>query len=213
MRRLNGRPLISHSVRQALASELFDCVAVSSDSAEVLDAAAEAGAQELVRRPTSLAGDRAPKVPAIQHAAEEVELRREKRYATVTDLDVTSPLRTVDDIRAAVTLLENSGATNLFSVAPARRSPWFNMVRLDEDGRPSLVIPSGVSRRQDAPETFDMNASVYVWTRAALDEGSVIVPTACIFVMPPERSFDIDEEVDWLIVSALAAEREDLGGM
>lgn len=213
VRLLNGRPLVAHSVTHALESGLFDCVAVSSDSSEVLDAAAAAGAQELVRRPDVLAHDRAAKLPAIHHAAETVEAARSVRYDVVVDLDATSPLRTVEDVREAVRLLEASGATNVFSVTSARRSPWFNMVVIDDAGGPSLVVGSGVHRRQDAPAAFDLNASIYAWTRQALAEGKLIVRSARVYVMPPERSFDIDDETDWFLVEALAARRPDLGGV
>ena len=74
-------------------------------------------------------------------------------------------------------------------------------------------LPEGVLRRQDAPETFDMNASVYVWNRKSLaQKAQVFFPTTRIFEMPPERSMDIDSEFDFEIVSWLMNKRVKANG-
>jgi N-acylneuraminate cytidylyltransferase/CMP-N,N'-diacetyllegionaminic acid synthase len=96
----------------------------------------------------------------------------------VVDLDATSPLRTADDVRGAVALLESSGADNVITGAPAHRSPYFNMVEVAADGSVALAKAPGaaIARRQDAPPCYDMNASIYVWRRAALDAGDTVPP-------------------------------------
>jgi N-acylneuraminate cytidylyltransferase/CMP-N,N'-diacetyllegionaminic acid synthase len=120
---------------------------------------------------------------------------------------VTSPLRRPDDIVAAVALLEaDPAAANVITAAPARRSPYFNLVERAPDGSVRLVRPSDppILRRQDAPECFDMNASIYVWRRARLSaELPVVNQETRLHVMPEERSHDIDSELDWSIVTYL----------
>ena len=210
VRQLLGKPLIAHTLEQAQAARLFDFIAVSSDSEEILEIAQKYGADLLVERPLELAGDSAPKLPAINHCVEEVERRIGKRVDVVTDLDVTSPLRLVEDIQGAVSLLEQENISNVFSVSPARRSPYFNLVELDNDGVVRLSKPPTVPivRRQDSPACFDINASIYVWRRSALfHDMSLFNPDTQLFVMPEERSIDIDNELDFQIVDQLMRQR------
>lgn len=208
-----GLPLYAHSVRHAAASGIFDRIVVTSDAPEVLEGAAEHGATDTVVRPPELASDTAGKVPAILHAVLEVERLQNLRFATVVDLDATSPLRTVDDIRGAVALLESSGAQSVITGCESRRSPYFNLVELDSATGTVAVAKRAAQpflRRQDVPRTFDMNASVYVWQRDALAADPVVFfPTTRIFEMPESRSHDIDSELDFRFVRWLMEEGMD----
>lgn len=210
LREVAGKPLLAHTVEHALGAGIFDVVAVSSDSPAILDAARRFGAQELVERPAELASDTAPKVPAIRHAVRTVEERRGVRFDTCCDLDATAPLRSADDVRQAVSLLEDRGVKNVFSVVPARRSPYFNLVEVGPDGvaRLSKKLDKPVFRRQDAPACFDMNASIYVWRRDALDlADTVFLDDTAAYVMGHRSAFDIDDEVDLKVVELLLKER------
>lgn len=206
-RELAGVPLYAHSVRHAVDSGLFDRIAVTSDATQVLDTALSFGATDVVVRPAELASDSAGKVPSILHAVLEVERRRGVAFDTVVDLDATSPLREVSDIVGAVELLESSGAESVITGAPAHRSPYFNLVEVDGGTGTVAVsksLAAGILRRQDAPPTFDMNASVYVWRRDALEvDPRVFYPTTRLFEMPVERSHDIDSELDFEYVGWL----------
>lgn len=206
VRMLHGKPLIAYSIEQACASKLFAAVAVSSDSEEILRIAADFGADHLVRRPAELATDAAPKLPVIRHCVAEVEKRLGFEHDTLVDLDATSPLRSIEDISGAVALLEESGVGNVITAAPARRSPYFNLVEVGTDDvvRLSKTLTHPISRRQDSPACYDMNASIYVWRRRALyDLTSVFGPDTRLFVMPEERSIDIDSELDFQFVEVL----------
>jgi N-acylneuraminate cytidylyltransferase/CMP-N,N'-diacetyllegionaminic acid synthase len=200
IRLLNGKPLIAHTLERALASGLFAAIAVSSDSEAILEMAGKWGADFLIRRPDELATDKAAKIPAIRHCLEETERLIGLQPITFVDLDVTSPLRSVDDIRGAVALLEDRGVSSVITGTPARRSPYFNLVEEGADGfvRISKTLDQPVVRRQDAPKCFDMNASIYVWNRNAfLAEPSVFYKDTLIFEMPENRSPDIDSEFDF----------------
>ncbi len=206
LRPLAGKPLLVHSLEQAHASGLFAALAVSSDDREILAAAAAAGADHLVERPRSLATDEAGKLPAIRHCAAEVEAREGRRFEVLVDLDATSPLRLPEDIRGAVALLEERDVTSVITGAPARRSPYFNLVERDPAGFVRLVktAEGPILRRQDAPPCFDMNASIYVWRRDAfLAAPAVFYPDTLLYEMPEERSVDIDSELDFALVELL----------
>ena len=210
IRNLAGKPLIAYTLEQARTSGLFDLIAVSSDSLEILEIALSLDADLLVNRPVELASDTAAKLPVIRHCVEEAERISGKRFDVVVDLDATSPLRLVADIQDTVDMLEREKISTVITAAPARRSPYFNLVELGENGMVRLSKPPGkpIVRRQDSPKCFDMNASIYVWQRAALfNYPTVFNADTQLFVMPEERSIDIDSELDFEIVEFLMKKR------
>ena len=202
LRLINGLPLIAYSLQQAVESKLFAQIAVSSDSAEIRETALAHGATFVIDRPAQMASDTAPKVPAIRHCAETSE-KEFGKFDIVVDLDATAPLRIVADIVGALNLLIATDADNIITGTPAHRSPYFNLVETDSNGIVHLSKPllESVSRRQDSPECFDMNASIYVWKRdALLNNQSLFAPSTRLFVMPRARSFDIDDQADFEMV-------------
>jgi len=213
VRILAGKPLIAHSIEQALASGLFSDIAVSSDSVEILDIARKYGATILVKRPVEMATDNAGKLQVIIHCFKAAEKESGKVYQTIVDLDSTSPLRLVADIVESVKLLEESGASNVLTAAPARKSPYFNLVEFNDNGilGVSKSLPKTVLRRQDSPKCYDMNASIYPFRRDALtDATSVFFDDTKLYVMPEERSIDIDSELEFQFVEFLMKKRNDV---
>jgi len=93
---------------------------------------------------------------------------------------------------------------------PSRRSPYFNLVEVDQAGKVSLskTLDGSVARRQDAPKSYDMNASIYIWKRdILLNEQSIFLEKTGLYVMPEERSIDVDCELDFKIVELLMGEK------
>lgn len=210
IRLMAGKPLIAHTIETALASNLFEHVVVSSDSVEIQTASQEVGAEVFFTRSQHLASDTAGKLDVIKDCF----LRSEEHYATrfdyIVDLDATSPLRTTADIQNAFMLFQQRKAPNLITAAPARRSPYFNLVEQTPEGKIVLSksLPNRIVRRQDSPPCFDMNASIYIWTRDALLNGStVFLEDTALYVMPEERSVDVDSELDFAIVNFLMERR------
>ncbi|MDG2992385.1 acylneuraminate cytidylyltransferase family protein [Candidatus Synechococcus calcipolaris G9] len=210
IRDLHGKPLIAYTVEQAIKSQLFELIAVSSDSKKILDIAQSYGVNILVDRPSNLATDSSSKLNAIRHCVETVEYLSKQKTDIVVDLDVTSPLRLPEDIKGAVNLLEAKNIGNVITGSPARRSPYFNLVELGHNNVVRLVksLNKPIIRRQDSPACFDMNASVYVWRRDILfNYPTIFNIDTQIFVMPEERSIDIDTELDFEIVEFLIRRR------
>ena len=215
VRDILGKPLIAYTIEQARQSGLFSSIAVSSNSEKILSAARAFGADILVRRPDELASDTAPKVPAIRHCLETAEHRLGRQFAVFVDLDATSPLRLPEDIVGAVRLLEHRGVSSVITGTPSRRSPYFNIVELDERGMVHLSKDRDqpIVRRQDAPECYDMNASIYVWKRDIFWRNpAVFYDDTLLFEMPAERSVDIDSELDFEIVRMLLTQRAQTRG-
>jgi N-acylneuraminate cytidylyltransferase/CMP-N,N'-diacetyllegionaminic acid synthase len=209
-RDLLGKPVLAWSIAQARETGLFEAIAFSSDSDALLEAALKAGADIAVKRPDEMATDTAPKLPAIRHCLEQAIARTGRTPEIFVDLDVTSPLRLASDITGAVDLLRQSGAPNVITGAPARRSPYFNLVEQRTDGSVGLSKSANppITRRQDAPRCFDMNASIYVWRVASfLERPAVFYPDTRLFEMPEERSIDIDSDLDFALVELLLRQR------
>ncbi len=209
-RDLLGKPLLAWTIEQARESGLFAAIAFSSDSDRLLETALKAGADIAVKRPDAMATDTAPKLPAIRHCLEQAIAHTGNVPSIFVDLDVTSPLRLASDITGAVKLLQDSGARSVITGAPARRSPYFNLVEARMDGTVGLskMADPPITRRQDAPRCFDMNASIYAWRVAAfLENPAVFYPDTRLFEMPEERSIDIDSDLDFALVDLLLRRR------
>lgn len=210
IRTLIDRPLIAHTIDHAKAAGIFAAVAVSSDSDAILDVARQYGADLVIKRPAELASDTAGKMPAIIHALETAEAKLGLKVDFHFDLDATSPLRLKEDILACAEMLLNSGVGSIITGSQAHRSPYFNLVERAPDGHVhvSKRLEQDVLRRQDSPECFDMNGSIYGWRRDVLRKTpTVFQPDTQIYVMPRERSIDIDEELDFMLVDFLMRKR------
>jgi CMP-N,N'-diacetyllegionaminic acid synthase len=199
IRMLGDIPLIAHTINQAAESGIFSAIAVSSDSQAILDVARDFGVQHLILRPSNLASDTAPKVPAIRHCCVSVE-RTSGLFDYVADLDCTVPYRLTSDITGAFDLIEGRNVSSLITGTAARKIPYFNMVELTSDGfvRISKSVQPPLIRRQDAPKCFDMNASIHIWQRSTLfSSDDRLHQDTILFEMPFERSIDIDTELEF----------------
>jgi CMP-N-acetylneuraminic acid synthetase len=202
IRNLHGKPLIAHTIEQALSVKSIDAVYVSTDSPEIAEVARQYGAIVPYLRPAELATSNAAKVPVIQHLCEWV-LENDGEFERVVDLDPTSPLRTVADIEACLALLD-AHTDAVITAFESEKNPYFNMVEHKPDGNIGLVCqPAGmVVARQQAPHVYSMNASIYVWHRHTLTKG-LWNGRLKLHIMPRERSIDIDSPIDFAIVEML----------
>ncbi len=203
---LAGRPLIVHSIHQALAHPAIDLVFVSTDDIEIARIAEEAGAGVPYLRPSHLATDSAAKAPVIEHLVRRLE-QDGQSIDRIVDLQPTSPLRMSEDITACLALLDHDSDC-VIAVCAAAENPYFNLVELDCDGYAQISkgLAGAVVARQQSPAVFAVNGSAYCWHRDTLDKG-VLGGRTKVHVMPRERSIDIDSELDFRIVELLIAER------
>ncbi len=162
---------------------------------------------DIIRRDESLAGDSAPKVAVIKDCLEKMENRKDKKYDVVVDLDITSPLRKVDDVKNAVDKkLSRDDTDVVYSVTGSRRNPYFNMVK-EETGYFVKAIKSEYTARQQAPVFYDMNASIYAYSPKALKEKEAKVffnDKADAVIMKDTAVLDIDSEEDFELMQVIA---------
>lgn len=203
IRELHGKPLIAWTIEQALATPSIDAVYVSTEDDEIAEVAASYGAVVPYRRPDELATSAAAKIPVIRHLVEFLESQGEQ-IDRIVDLDPTSPLRDVQDIENAVSLL-GPDVDAVITGYPSDKNPYFNMVEQKPEGNYGLVVRSEAVSRQSAPPVYAMNASIYVWHRQTLEKGLWDGRTM-FYEMPRERSVDIDSELDFTLVDLLMTE-------
>ena len=205
LKTINKKPLIFYSIDQAKKSKLFKKIVISTDSKKIKNYVKKLGIDCWFLRPAKLATDKSSKIPAIQHALIKAEEYYKQKFDTIVDLDVTSPLRNVSDIKKALLQFKKKKSTKLISGCPSRRNPYFNMVEIKNKKLLRVKkLNKKIFRRQDAPQTFDCNASIYIYKRQALKNFTTFYDGKTIlFKMPEERSWDIDNKFDFKIVEFL----------
>lgn len=194
-----GKPLIAWTIEAALAAGSIDRVVVTTDDAEIAEVAAAHGAEVPFRRPAELARDETPGIEPVLHAIEVLP-----GYEMVVLLQPTSPLRMAHDIEGAVAMA-GSGAM-VVSVTEAPHAGW--IFPMAPDGRLGIGPNQPAARRQDMPKQYMLNGAIYVArcdalcaSRRFLDDGTLG------YVMPVERSVDIDGPSDWRLAELLLADR------
>ncbi len=174
LKMLSGRPLVYYTL-SAIRSymdahpDVTAEVALNTDSLELIDQVEGQNLVEnviIVKRENELAGDTSAKVHVIQDTYRKCS-KQVKKYDFVVDLDLTSPLRRLCDIERAIDRMVSDKTYDVvFSVVKSRRSPYFNMVELKNDGYFRKICDSDFTARQQAPATYELNASMYVYRNA-----------------------------------------------
>lgn len=207
-RTLGGRPLVAWTIEAALRSRYVDRVIVSTDDPAVIEVATALGAEAPFVRPPELSDDHASSVDVGVHALEACGLAGDPGWLVL--LQPTSPFRNDDDIDAALDLARERAATSVISVCPPDKSPY-SMFRPRDDGtlQPLLDITMEqlqTARSQDFPSVFEINGATYVvripWF---LERRAYFADDTLAFVMPRERSVNIDTEDDFALAEVIAA--------
>ena len=191
---LNGHPLISYSITEALKSKYIDKVLVSTDDEKIASVAREYGAAVPFLRPEELASDKAKTIDAVLHAIDFLSQNGEI-YDTFVLLQPTQPLRTVEDIDGAIEEYMGNKCVPLVSVSPVDDHPL--LIRTIKDGKlETLLNQSSTCRRQDMPQYYKVNGCIYINEINQIDENTSFNDNKLPFIMPKERSVDIDDYSD-----------------
>lgn len=214
IRPIHGKPMIAWSIEQALTCPEISRLIVSTDHPEIARVAREWGAEVPFMRPPQLASDTASKWPVWRHALDFVERQLNWHVDLVVDLDCTNPLREVSDIQGAIAQIHRDQADGVLTICDAWKNPYFNMLEV-QDGRLQLSKqpPHPVVCRQDAPQVFVQVASIYVFRPDYLRRANSLFEGRCTgYLVPPERSIDVDTEYDFKLVEFLMKERLEQSG-
>ena len=203
---LAGKPLICWSIEQALAVKRIDRLIVSTDSDDIASVALEAGAEVPFKRPSELSGDASREWLAWRHALNYVKETSGQLPEAMVSVPTTAPLRHVSDIERCIDMYQCGDADIVITVTEAHRSPYFNMVQVNNSGNASIIIPPKkiISGRQEVPEVFDMTTVAYVANSDFVNqyEGPFEGRVKAVHV-PTERAIDIDTLLDFQIAEFL----------
>lgn len=200
---LAGKPLIGYSIDVARQLAADDDICLTTDDPEIAATAESMGLNVPFLRPTSLATDTCGTYEVLIHA---LDFYRDRGidYDTLVLLQPTSPMRTADDVRAAMALY-SPDIDMVVTVKEAASNPYYNCYETDNDGFLHISKgDGGYTRRQDAPKVWEYNGAVYVINVESLRRMPLSAFTRRrMSVMPAERSVDLDTPVDWLIAEKL----------
>lgn len=209
-----GKPLVYYSVAAiALYAEKYGNkddidVVLNTDSEDLINLIKKQKMTDIyvIKRSEDLGGDSVPKVDVIKDCLIRSEEHFNKRYDIVVDLDITSPLRTVEDVKAAIDKKMSRNDTDVvYSVTHSRRNPYFNMVK-EENNYFCKAIPSNYTARQQAPIFYDMNASIYAYSSDALRNkvSNIFFNNCCdAVIMKDTGILDIDSEEDFELMQVI----------
>ena len=202
IRDLVGQPLISYSIQAAQAASSLDRVVVSTDDDEIAAVAKEWGAEIPCMRPAEFAGDEALVYPALSHMAHYLEAQDGYIPDYIMLLQPTSPLRTAEDIDQAIAIAAERNADGVVSLWQAKSHPYWAREIDDQGVVKELAHKDGrYSRRQALPNSYTVNGAIYMAKRNVLiEQETFYTPKTYAYIMPPERSLDIDSAWDFHLV-------------
>lgn len=211
MRNVAGKPLLAYTIETAIAARhLFHRVILTTDDEEIAAIGRSLGADAPFLRPAELSTDDAAMLPVVQHAVRFVEGEDNVRFDWVMLLQPTEPFRTMQDLEASLRLAGSGGCDSVISVVQVFAVHPILMKRIESDRLlPYCIEEREGTRRQDyAPPAYMRNGAIYLTRRDVLMErnsiwGDVIRP----YIMPPERSVSIDNELDVKLADILMREQ------
>jgi CMP-N,N'-diacetyllegionaminic acid synthase len=193
---LAGKPLIAWTIQAVQLSLQMNRVIVSTEDEEIARIAKQHGAEVPFLRPTELAQDDTPGIAPILHAVKWLEQNEGYLPDLIMCLQPTSPLRSFEDIDAAIELAAQKNADAVVSVMPVDHHPdWMQCVDTDGRLRDFSTHDHPATRRQDLPPVYALNGAIYLGRRTVLlEQESWYTDKTYAYVMPPERSLDIDTQ-------------------
>lgn len=205
IRKVGGKPLIAWTIEESRKSKYIDRIILSSEDEEIIKVAESLNCEVPFVRPPELAADDTLGIEPILHAIKALP----EKYHYVVMLQPTSPLRLAEDIDGCIEMCAGRNATACVSVTEPEKSPYW-MYTLDAADHLVPVTDMGytTSRRQDLPITYALNGAVYVADAEWVSEHrTFLAPETIAFVMPAERSWDVDTELDLKLCELLLSER------
>ncbi len=199
-----GKPLVYWTIKEALKSKYIDKLIASTDNQKIAAICRRFGAAAPFLRPNALAMDKANSMDALRHAYNFFKAKQEY-FDLILLLQPTSPLRKTEDIDGAIKFLFEKKAKAVISVARAFISPlWVNKLPQNKCMKDFLAKQAANKNRQALPEYFQLNGAVYLgFSECVLKNNSFFGPRTFAYLMPRERSIDIDDMIDFKLAELL----------
>ena len=201
---LSGKPLIYWTIQAALKSKFVDEVVVSTDDKNIAQVAKECGASIPFTRPKELASDNSSSMSVVKHAINNI-----KNIDNILLLQPTSPLRTSEDIDEVINLQKHSQMESVVSISLSSKHPAWMFSLSKDNTLKNFYKFKPDQRRQDLADIYVLNGSIYLATKSFLEINNSFITSATFgYLMPPERSVDIDNEFDWELAEFLMNKRK-----
>lgn len=200
---LSGKPLIVYSIECAIQSEKFDKIFVSTDSQRYADIAMEYGADASFLRSSETSSDSAGSWDVVREVIKKFASLGEY-YDEIALLQATSPLRLPLDINNAFSLFYEKKANAVVSLTECDHSPiWCNT--LPEDGNMDQFEKKEYKDlpRQALPSFYRYNGAIYIIKTEELEKNDMFSTGCFAYIMPRERSIDIDTALDFMIAEII----------
>jgi len=202
IRKLNGKPLIAYTIEAANEiKDKFHKIIVSTDDEEISEISKIFGAEVPFIRPKELAGDKTPTYPVLQHAVNFVENQDSIKIDLVMLLQPTTPFRNTEDILNSIKLSQTSDSDSVISVVQVFSTHPILMKKI-ENGlltHYSIEEKEGTPRQLYEPAAYMRNGAIYLTKRDVLiNNNSIWGNSITPYIMPQERSYNIDDEIDFL---------------
>jgi N-acylneuraminate cytidylyltransferase len=215
IRPLAGKPLIAHSIEQALQSRYITRLVVSTDDPEIGAIARQFGA-DVVWRPGEISGDLASSESALLHTLEYLQQSENYSPDLLVFLQCTSPLTLAEDIDGTIQVLLDQGADTALAVIPFHYFIWKNESR-STDGRSDDMDAVGINhdksirllRQQREPQYLETGAVYVMRVPGFITAQHRFFGKTAIYSMPPERRLEIDDPVDFQVAEVLLREQQD----
>jgi CMP-N,N'-diacetyllegionaminic acid synthase len=205
IKEINGKPLIAYTIECALASKKLDRIICSTDSDIIAEIAIKYGAEVPFMRPAELAQDNSIATDTYLYTIDRLNADSNRKHEAFVILHPTSPLRLPVDIDSAIELFFTKGADSIISCFKMSHPPHWTL-KIDENGTLKKFYDFDVSgkNRQEIDDTFFPNGAVTVLNYLFLKEMRTYYSDKTFaYIMPQERSIDIDTEHDFKVAELL----------
>lgn len=202
---IKGKPLIYYSINKAIRSNLYDEVVVSTDSKKIQKVSKKFGAKCWFLRKKQLSTKFSPKKLTLIDLLRNSEKKFKKNFDIIVDLDLSSPLRNINDLKNSLKKFIKNKNDLLISVNECRKNPYYNMVEIKKN-LISIVKNNKKNfySRQQAPKVYEMNSSIHIRRRSVLMDKKNLkmkfTRKSSIFIMPKNRSIDVDTEYEFNLI-------------
>ena len=208
--RFKNKTLVGHAVDQGYKSKFIKKMYVSSDSKKIINEAKKYRAIEPFRRPKSLSLDNTPHIYVWRHFINHLK-KKKINVDYIVDIPTCTPLRSVSDLDRCIKLAVRKNLDMVHTITKSNKNPYFNM--LEKKGKKFKIIKTPVkkiSRRQDAPECFDLANVCYVFKPNYILKTKDFLSGKVGFIeIPKERAIDIDDKIDYKVVSLLSKKKDE----
>lgn len=203
---LKGKPLIAYAIEAARESGIFDDIIVSTDSEKIAKVAIEYGAKVPFLRPAELSTDTASSIDVIVHTLNYF-IENGTCFDYFVLLQPTSPLRTSEDIVNAVRLVFERDANSVVSVCEAEHTSFLTNILPDDLSLSHFIKKDMIKPRQELPKYYRVNGAIYLAkVDYFLENRDFYGEKSFAYIMPRERSVDIDEVIDLKLAEVLLEE-------